>query len=80
MILHRPLFWIAASLLLLGSLAAGCSVDAELRRSIEVIERKWPVIRDASAPAAGVSSEAWTAASDAMTRAVTSAGELSRVE
>lgn len=78
MILRPLTLLLLASLLLPGS---GCgSVDPVLRRHVEAIERNWPKVRDASAPAAGVSSDAHARATESMNRAVTKAGEAARAE
>lgn len=72
----------SSAALLLLALLAGCAnpVDAVLRRHVETIEQNWPKIRDKSAPAAGVDSDSYARASDAMTRAVEKAGEAARHE
>ena len=73
--LTRWVLWLP----LLGS---GCAnpLDPALRRSLLTIERTWPVIRDKSAPAAGVDSASYSAATAAMDYAVTEGGEAARAE
>lgn len=75
---RRLIRW-APWLLLLGSVGCG-GVDPALRRHVEAIERAWPAIRDKSAPAPGVDPDSHARASEAMTRAVTKAGEAARAE
>ena len=77
----RPTIGKLALPLLALLLGAGCgSVDLVLRRHVEVIERNWPKVRDASVPAAGVSSEAHASVTAAMNRAIEKAGEAARAE
>lgn len=81
--MNRVLNWLLFATVVLFVLyaATGCgSVDPVLRRHVEAIERNWPKVRDASAPAAGVSSEAHAAVTAAMNRAVEKAGEAARAE
>lgn len=74
--LTRWVLWLP----LLGSLGCANPIDPALRRAMLTIEEKWPVIRDKSAPAAGVDSASYSAATAAMDYAVTQGGEAARDE
>lgn len=73
---------LAILVLLIVVLLAGCAnpIDPALRRSVEAIERNWPVVRDASRPAEGVDPLAHQRATAAMDYAVREAAEAARAE
>lgn len=69
---------LAIAVLLVAVLLAGCSVDAELRRHVEVMDEACRELRDASQPAAGVDSAAWIRLRDSSERAHQTAVEAAR--
>lgn len=73
---------LAIAIVLLVLLLSGCAnpIDPALRRTMVTIEERWPVIRDASAPAAGVDSADYAAAVRAMDHAAESGGRAARAE
>lgn len=77
-----PVAIVCVVLVLVVLLLGGCAnpIDPALRRSVESIERAWPVIRDKSVPAAGVDPAAHARATASMDRAVQKAGEAARHE
>lgn len=69
---------LAVLLVVLLVLLAGCSVDPELRRHVEVMDDACRELRDASQPAAGVDSAAWVRLRDSSERAHQTAVEAAR--
>lgn len=73
-----PLVAFAVLFVLLIVLLSGCSVDAELRRHVEVMDDACRELRDASQPAAGVDSAAWIRLRDSSAQAHQTAAEAAR--
>lgn len=70
----------ALALLLWVGLLSGCSLDPALRAHVEESSKAWEQFRDASQPAAGVSSESWGRLKDSLDRGYAKQKEAAHAE